>query len=879
MADGFKIIENHMSSHGISIEPLEDYFSCLIEYTEDDRFDKNLFVRREAEKIVRGGSQHSTKTLERAFELSKKTYLYAARDDFHSYCVYLEWNREPHKRFYQPRMRVLRPIVQDMQDLIDDKLDLLAISLPPGSGKALAFETPVLTRSGWKQHGDLTIRDEVIAPNGNFVKVLAIHPVCEMEYEVVFSNGEKIICHGKHEWRVFNRHRQKYEILETRAMIDGIENDMKGRGHRYHYMLPHCAPIKGEKKTLPIDPYTLGVWLGDGTNRNPTICNAKTDKIIIDTILENGYTMAWDVVHKGTGVHYYGFKELRQQLQSVGMCHSRRKTPKHIPCEYLTASIDQRLELLAGLIDTDGFVRHAERKCNFTTADEELRDDFISLVSTFGWRCNVTRTEPRVSSSGINGVRPYWCIGFSPTIYIPCKLPQKQLYNFSDQRRVSITEINKHDGCYGNCITVDGGEYLVGRRLVPTHNSTLQIFLHSWVMGRDPDKPNLASGHSGMLTGSIYDGVCSILNDRTEYLWSDVFPETRNIITNAKETTIDLNKKHRFSTLTCRAIGASLTGATRCEGLLTADDLVSGIEEALSKERLDKLWEAYGNDLKSRKKLGAKELHLATRWSIHDVIGRLDRMYGSDERAKFVVIPALNANGESNFDYDYGVGFNTAFFEDMRNNIDDASFRALYMNEPIEREGQLYSPSEMRRFFELPQEEPDAIISICDTKDTGKDYQFLPVAYQYGKDYYIADCICNNGAPEVLDELSAEILVKHKVKLCRFESNSAGGRAADKVQEKVKSKGGITHITKKFTTANKETKILVNSPFVKEHMLFLDDSVVTRGSDYWRMLNFMFGYTQMGKNKNDDVPDGLAQLAEFIQSLNVTRIEIAKRPF
>lgn len=412
-----------------------------------------------------------------------------------------------------------------------------------------------------------------------------------------------------------------------------------------------------------------------------------------------------------------------------------------------------------------------------------------------------------------------------------------------------------------------------------TGKSTLEIFLHSMMIGAFPDNPSLASGHSGILTNSIYEGVLQIINDKTEYLWHDVYPEVKNIITNAKEQTIDINKKHRFSSLTCRAIGASLTGATRCEKLLTADDLVSGIEEAMSVERLDKLWSAYTNDLKSRKKLGCKELHLATRWSVHDVIGRLETMYADDERARFIVIPALNENGESNFDFKYGVGFDTEYFEDMRNNLDDASFRALFMNEPIEREGLLYHEDELRRYFELPDREPDAVIGVCDTKDKGTDYAFLPVGYVYGDDYYIEDCVCDNGLPEVVDVRLTDILIRHKVKQCRFESNSAGGRVAEKIQADVKARGGITHITTKYTTSNKETKIIVNSAWVKEHCLFKDASKYSRNSEYAKMIRFLCGYTMSGKNKNDDVPDGMAMFAEFAQSLSGNRVEVFKRTF
>lgn len=410
-----------------------------------------------------------------------------------------------------------------------------------------------------------------------------------------------------------------------------------------------------------------------------------------------------------------------------------------------------------------------------------------------------------------------------------------------------------------------------------TGKSTLEIFLHSMLIGANPDNPSLASGHSGILTNSIYEGVLSIINDSEEYLWHDIFPKIGDVITNAKEQTIDLGKKHRFSSLTCRAIGASLTGATRCEQILTADDLVSGIEEALSASRLEKLWQLYNNDLKSRKKLGCKELHLATRWSVHDPIGRLRVMYEDDPRFMSIVVPALNEQGESNFDYEYNVGFDTKYFNEMRESLDDASFRALFMNEPIEREGLLYDPESLKYYYHLPKAEPDAILAVCDTKDRGKDYCVLPVVYVYGQNYYIEDVICDNSLPEIVDKRLVEILNKHNVQQARFESNSAGGRIAKDVEKALKDMGQRCHITTKFTTQTKETKIIVNSSWVKEHCLFKEEYV--KNSDYGRFMAMLTGYTQIGRNEHDDVPDAMAMLAEFVQSLSLSKVETFKRPF
>ena len=410
--------------------------------------------------------------------------------------------------------------------------------------------------------------------------------------------------------------------------------------------------------------------------------------------------------------------------------------------------------------------------------------------------------------------------------------------------------------------------------------TTLAIFYLTWLAGRFPDEPMLTGSHSNSFVRGVYDECLRILDPNGEYLWNDVFPTISVSNTNAKDCRIDIGKRKRFETLEFTSIGTGNAGLYRASRLLYCDDLVSGIEVALSKERLDKLWETYTTDLRQRK-IGdhCKELHIATRWSVHDVIGRLENDYGDSERAKFIVIPALDESDESNFDYAYGVGFNTKFYHEQREIMEDASWRALYMNQPIEREGLLYAEDELRRYFELPDREPDAILSVCDTKDKGTDYCCMPIAYQYGNDYYIENIICDNSNPEIVETRLVMALIQHKVQMSRFESNSAGGRVAQKVQEEVKSKGGHTKITTKYTTSNKETKIIVNSPFIKEHCLFKDDTVIGKDKEYKKALNYLCSYTMAGKNKNDDVPDAFAQLSEFIQSLSGNKVEIIKRPF
>lgn len=410
--------------------------------------------------------------------------------------------------------------------------------------------------------------------------------------------------------------------------------------------------------------------------------------------------------------------------------------------------------------------------------------------------------------------------------------------------------------------------------------TTTAIFYLTWLAGKHPDEPILTGSHSNAFVRGVYDECLRILDHNGEYLWHDVFPGVSVSNTNAKDCRIDLGKRKRFETLEFTSIGTGNAGLYRAAQLLYADDLISGLEVALSKERLDKLWETYTTDLRQRK-IGdhCKELHIATRWSVHDVIGRLQQQYEGDNRARFITIPALNENDESNFDYQYGVGFSTEFYHQQREIMDDVSWRALYMNQPIEREGQLYNADDLRYFFELPATEPDGIVAVCDTKAKGSDYAFMPIMYLYGHDCYIADCICDNGDPGIVEERLAQILVKHKVQMCQFESNSAGWHIAEKIQNRVKELGGNTKITTKPTTANKETKIVVNAPAVKERCLFLDSSQYKQNTDYGKAMNMLTSYTMAGRNKHDDVCDGMAMAVLYLESMASSRVEVIRRPW
>lgn len=407
--------------------------------------------------------------------------------------------------------------------------------------------------------------------------------------------------------------------------------------------------------------------------------------------------------------------------------------------------------------------------------------------------------------------------------------------------------------------------------------STLGIMFLSWIMGKYPNDCNLASAHSDKLTRSFYDGALTVIND-PDYLWHDIFDDVVLQGTNSKDETINLNKPNRFKTLTCRSIDGSLTGATRCSRYLYADDLVSGIEEAMSKQRMDSLWSKYGNDLKSRKKQKCKEIHIATRWSIYDPIGRLQLIHENNPKARFINIPALDKYGKSNFEYDYGVGFDTAYFEDMKETMDDASFRALYMGEPVEREGQLYKIEELKRYYELPNAEPDAILCLSDTANSGTDYTCMLIGYKYADDIYIHDVVYDNAPPTYVKPQLVNAILRNDTQQGQFESNNAGGNICDDVQKEVKERGGRCKLTKKYTTTNKETRIITNSDFVKSNFYFRDKSTYKNGDQYAKFITDICSYTMAGRNPHDDGVDALAMFALYINKSNYYKPEIFKRP-
>lgn len=420
-----------------------------------------------------------------------------------------------------------------------------------------------------------------------------------------------------------------------------------------------------------------------------------------------------------------------------------------------------------------------------------------------------------------------------------------------------------------------------------TGKSTLNRFFMTGVIGWFPDDYNIFFSHSDGITRKFYDDALRIVTDNLEYTWGEIFPDLKINHQNAKSQEFNVGKSKIFNSLQCSTRGSNNAGQIRASKFLLVDDLIAKIEEALNKNTLEKLWNVYSTDFKQRKTVDAqknpcKEIHIATRWSVHDVIGRLESLYGDDPRSKFIAVPAIDQDtGLSNFEYDYA-GFTTEFFHDIELTMDEISYKCLYGSSPIEREGLLFPEESLRRYYSLPDVEPDAIIGVCDTKSTGIDFMVLPVMYNYGDDYYCVDTICDNNTDfGVQKRRLTDIILEHNMQQVEFESNAGGDRLADNVAEMVGKEGGRCNITSKATETNKETRILVNSDWIIKHTVFKDKSQYARKSDYGKFMELLTTYSSVGnqKTKKDDVPDCLANFAIFVDTrLHRRKTRIMRSP-
>lgn len=641
------------------------------------------------------------------YELKRKVCLLLAPHSFDHYMQYVEWNREPARKFWVPRRSVLMGLCNDLQDLEEHKIKFLGVSMPPRVGKLLSDDTPILTTRGWMKHGDLRVGDEVFSPDGNPVKVTHVFPKGHANIRVWFSLGRgytHIDCHENHEWVVFKGRERKPRIVTTKKLMEDFAN---------------FDPDKARFKTL-----------------------------------------------------YY---------------------------------IVQRF-------DTNN-----------------------------AWKM--------------------------------CELKKPRRLKFAGFERIEPVQ--------GNCISVEGGVYLAGDRLIPTHNSTICIFFLTWHMGRHPDDASAMGGHSDTLVNGFYGELNAVLDPGGEYLWHDVFPHAQIESRSAKYLQINLNHPKRFPTMTCRSAEGTWTGAIDIsrDGILYVDDLIKDLEESLSPSRLDAKYNIYLNQMKDRMKDGALQLMVGTRWNVMDPLGRLREQYRDNPDYRFTVIPALDANGESNFQYDYGVGFSTEYYRDMKNSIDDCTWCAKYQGAPYVRQGLVFPPDSLLRYNGvLPGGSPERIIAACDVAWGGEDYLSMPIVYVYGDgSMYCVDVVFSNAnkvftQPEVVGKL-----LIHRPHQVQFEANNGGTEYAQAIDEMLRAKGCSLNISTRRAPGNapKLSRIIQYAPDIsKIHFLDFDHST----PEYRSFIEWLCSFVSLGKNVHDDAPDSLAQLMDLATG-NWGIVAVQKRVF
>lgn len=424
---------------------------------------------------------------------------------------------------------------------------------------------------------------------------------------------------------------------------------------------------------------------------------------------------------------------------------------------------------------------------------------------------------------------------------------------------------------------------------LPPRTGKTQIvkFAYVWWGSRNTELSNLYTAFSDKITKGFYNGCIELINDPT-YTYAEIFPGNSIAKLNGDDETIEMNRVKTYPTFTCRSIYGTLNGACDCSGLGIADDLFSGISEAISTDRQSTVWGLYDNNFMKRLKKKSKLINMGTRWALGDVQGRRRRLLeGNPEfagrRFKVISIPALDENDESNFDYPFDLGYGTADFRMMRasfeENEDLASWFAQCQQEPIERFGALFEPATMR-FYNgiLPDREPDRIFMAVDEAFGGGDYVSAPVCYEIDGDFYIHDVVFNNGDKYITRPLIKDMILKHKIQAIQFEETKTTTDYHEWVDTELRKEGYRANITWKApgSQKSKDRRIYDKAPEIRE-MYFLEDGI--RSKEYQRFMQNIFSFTYEGKNKHDDAPDSMAQLCDMKYGGSYARCEAFARPF
>lgn len=443
-----------------------------------------------------------------------------------------------------------------------------------------------------------------------------------------------------------------------------------------------------------------------------------------------------------------------------------------------------------------------------------------------------------------------------------------------------------------------------------TGKSTICIYFLTWIAMKRPNSHSAMGGHSGVLTKGFYKELMNII-DSPEYRFNEIYrfwnqDEVRPISDkSAEDLTINLGKRDRFHTLTCRSIDATWTGAVDVswDGLLYVDDLVRDREHSLSPTRMENTWQEYLNKMVDRKSgfdpkdidmgydidvcfdfAGACELMVGTLWNVYDPLYRMEQMYSDNPLYRFKKIPALDEHDESNFNYPVN-GFTTEYYREMRDRLDEPEWMAKYMQAPFVREGILYQKNELNYFNGEIGEPINKIIGVLDPAVGGGDYLSMLIIAE-GKKKYVIDWVYSKETKgKTIPELVSKIIAWNIVEV-HYERNGIGRVFDDELTQALHNR---SHFRTKMTSfaapegMSKEDKILGYSDWVKSNLWFVDETAksttYSRSSDYQLALNHTYVYTTVGKNKWDDAVDNLAQAGRVYERQSNGVIDVILNPF
>lgn len=788
-------------------------------------------------------------------------------------------------RYMQPDL-VLEPFHVVYYTLLDKfahgEIKKMIVQMPPQHGKEISDNQIVATTKGIKKHGDLIVGDYVFGRDGTPVKVLWVSEKTRSEYVVSFSDGAKIECHGNHEWTVYNRFRQKEETIETKHMASStIYNGDGKRGSRYKYQVDSNVCVMFDSRNVDLDPYVLGAWLGDGDSSCGIIHIGNND---VEIIGNSTYKFKES---KGTTTRKFYSPELNILLKNNGLIKN-----KHVPDMYKYNSVEVRKNVIAGLIDTDGYVYHRNGRITISNTNKRIIDDAAFILRSLGQSVVVCEFKPRVSSSGIVGKKIVYQLCFNPTMTFPTKVKRKKITKLSINKKRAIVSIERKEGLgYGNCIQVDGGIYLVGDTFIPTHNSEgSSRKLPAFMLGLDPDRKICIGSYAATIARDFNRDVQRIIDTpRYRELFPGTYLNGSNVVTMANtylRNSDVIEMVGRKGALRVVGRGGSLTSKTVDVSIL--DDVYKDYAEGNSPIVRAAAWKWYTTVVRTRLHNDSQELIVFTRWHDDDLIGRIEKSGETIIDVKcWADLEDVTPGAWVRINFE---GLKTgepteidprepgaALWESRHSKqkleaqkaLDPVQFQCLYQGNPGSAEGRLYQP------FKTWVEKSDYGTYIrsgayIDVADEGDDLLFGATYDVYKSDNMVFNEKTKRMEPllfalitdmEMTDENTDVTTVTVPAMINRngtqkawVESNNGGAGFEKVIKKKVRA---ITDPF--FQGGNKESRIITNSAMVNQHIIMPFGWETRYKAVYDHVTTFLRNFDA---NTHDDPEDGLTGIYE-----------------